>query len=71
MREMPEIPECIRWRGGDEYDVLDPRARTVYVYTKRAGVCHRVKRGHRRRFRHMTRTMLRFAFTTVVMEATE
>ncbi len=37
-------------KGGDEQDVLT-KARAVYCYTCRAGVCKRIKRRYNRRVR--------------------
>ncbi len=38
-------------KGGGEHDVLS-KARKVYCYTQRAGVCAKIKRKARRRLRH-------------------
>ena len=45
----------IAMKSGDEYDVLT-RARKMYLYTKRAGVCKSVKRRYNRRFRQVEKT---------------
>jgi len=66
VRDIPETPGKIPWKGGDEFDVLDPYVRRAYTFTKKAGVCARVKRRYRRRMRHMTRVTLSGITTTVV-----
>lgn len=39
---------------GDEFDVLT-KARKVYKYTQKSGVCKKVKRRYNRRFRQIAK----------------
>jgi hypothetical protein len=55
---MADPPTRIPYINGDEQDVLTS-SRRFFVYTKRPGVCRRVKRGYQRRLRQITRAILR------------
>lgn len=53
-----EPPKRIPLTSGEEQDVFT-RARRIYTYTSRSGVCQAIKRQYSRRLRRLTRQILR------------
>lgn len=50
-------PARIPMKGGDESDILSRRARHLFKFTKRAGMCRAAKNSYIRRMRKIGRLM--------------